>query len=71
MNDLELFDSEGEDLCYDDDKVTKENDGTAHWWEKVDLGMPGDEAESRDKEPDDSSNGLRSMDGSDLDNVKK
>jgi hypothetical protein len=68
---LELSDSEGEDLWYNDDEVTKEKDGTAYWWEKVDLGMPGDGAESEDKEPDDSFDGLRSMDGSDSDNVKK
>jgi hypothetical protein len=53
------------------DEVTKEKDGTAYWWEKVDLNIPGNEAEFRDKEPDDSSDSLRSMDRSYSDNVRK
>ena len=38
---------------------------------KVDLNIPGNEAKFGDKEPDDSSDGLQSMDGSDSDNVRK
>ena len=71
LNDLELSNSEGEDLWYDDNEVTKEKDGMTHWWEKVDLDMPGNRAEFGDKEPDDLSDDLRSMDGSDSDNVTK
>jgi hypothetical protein len=71
LSDLELSESEGEDLWYDDDEVTKEKDGTTHWLERVDLNILGNEVEFGDKEPDDSSDGLRSMDGSDSDNVRK
>jgi hypothetical protein len=71
LSDLELFEYEGEDLWYDDDEVTKEKDGTAHRWERVDLNILGNKVEFGDKEPDDSSDGLRSMDGSDSDNVRK
>ena len=34
LSDLELSESKGEDLWYDNDEVKKEKDGTTHWWEK-------------------------------------
>jgi hypothetical protein len=71
LSDLELFESKREDLWYNDDEVTKEKDGTAHWWEKVDLNILGKGTEFGNKESDASSDGLRSMDGSDSDNVRK
>jgi hypothetical protein len=42
-----------------------------HWWEKVDLNIPGTGPEFGDKEFDASSNSLQSMNGSDSDNVRK
>jgi hypothetical protein len=31
LSDMELFESKGKDLWYDDDEVTKEKDRMAHW----------------------------------------
>jgi hypothetical protein len=39
LSDIERSDSEPEDLFYDADKVSKEKDGKAHWWENIDLGV--------------------------------
>jgi hypothetical protein len=39
LSDIERSDSEPEDLFYDADEVRKENDGKAHWWENIDLGV--------------------------------
>jgi uncharacterized protein (UPF0335 family) len=33
LSDIERFESEEDDLFYDDDEVTREKDGTAHWWD--------------------------------------
>jgi hypothetical protein len=33
LSDIERLESEEDDLFYDDDEVTREKDGTAHWWD--------------------------------------
>jgi hypothetical protein len=69
LSDMEQSDSEHEDLFYNADEVIKENDGKVHWWEDIDLGVNETGADFGDKEVDNSSDGLGSLEGSDSDNV--
>ena len=69
LNDIERSESEAEDLFYDEEEITRENDGTAHQWDQVDLGIDDTGANFRDMKADDSSDGLKSLQGSDSDDV--
>jgi hypothetical protein len=69
LSDIERSDSEPEDLFYDADEVRKEKDGKTHWWENIELGVNETGVGFGDKEVDNSSDGLGSLQGSDSDDV--
>jgi hypothetical protein len=71
LSDFEITDDNDEDLIYDADEVNKENDGISNWWDKVDCNIGEKGVEIGDKESNDQSDGLASLQGSDSDNVEK
>jgi hypothetical protein len=71
LSNFEITDGNDEDLIYDVDEVNKENDGISNLWDKVDCNIGEKGAEIGDKEFDDQSDGLASLQGSDSDDVEK
>ena len=69
LSDVERYKSKDENLFYDADEVTTENDGMAHRWDNVDCNINDTGANLGDMEFDDSSDGLRSLQRSDSDDV--